>query len=212
MTRSGAAVAVLGTAVILGGAAPAWASFASLASRDGGMQLQVSGGPGEANDIEVTFTAGSYVVVDAAGITPGSGCSGGGTMVTCPDPGGTVLRTVIAPADGADEVVLKAQVPSLLIGGPGPDRLIGGPLRDRALGVGGPDVVRGRGGDDRLVGGRRDDRLTGGSGRDRLQGEGGADVLRARDGRIDRVSGGGGRDTAVIDRKDVVRGVEQVSP
>jgi Ca2+-binding RTX toxin-like protein len=197
-------LAVLATAV------PASASFASVGSRNSGTQVQVSGNPGEANDIEVTLVGSTYMITDTAGIIAGPGCSGGGTVVTCPDPMGTVLRVVVAPADGADVAVLDATIPSLMSGGPGPDRLVGGPLRDRMLGRGDADRLSGRGGDDRLTGNARGDVLNGGAGEDRLQGDQGPDRIRARDGERDSVNGGAGTDRARIDPQDRVRRVEQI--
>lgn len=95
-------------------------------------------------------------------------------------------------------------------GGPGADRLLGTAQGDRLLGLGGKDMLRGRGGRDCLLGARGDDRLEGGGAEDRLAGGPGSDRLLARDGRKDRVYCGPGRDTAVIDPADVVRGCEIV--
>lgn len=195
---------------ILASASPASASFASVASRNSGTQVQVSGHPGEANDIEVTLVGSNYMITDTAGIIAGPGCSGGGTVVSCPDPTGSVLRVVIAPADGADTAVLNAAIPSLMNGGPGPDRLVGGPFRDRILGKGDADRLFGAGGDDRLTGDALGDVLNGGTGQDRLQGDQGPDRIRARDGQRDSVNGGAGKDRARVDAKDRVRGVEQI--
>jgi Ca2+-binding RTX toxin-like protein len=210
--RLGARLVFGGALVIpaLGAATPAFASFASIGPRDSGAQIQVSGGPGEANDLELTLVGTTYMITDTTGITAGPGCSGGGTVVTCPDPTGTVVRVVIAPADGADVAVLDAAIPSLMNGGPGRDRLVGGSLRDRILGRGDVDRLSGRGGDDRLIGDARGDLLNGGAGEDRLRGEQGTDRLRARDGQRDEVNGGPGRDKARADRKDRIRNVERV--
>ncbi len=195
---------------VLVAASPASASFASIAAHDSGSQIQVSGEPGEANDIEITQTGATYVITDSAGITAGSGCSGGGTMVTCPDPSGAIVRVVANGADGPDIVVLGAGIPGLLIGGPGADRVTGGPAGDTLSGVGDADVLIGGDGPDRLLGGNRGDSLVGGSGEDRLLGEQGPDRLRARDGERDVVDGGASRDRATADRKDRIRDVEQV--
>ena len=80
---------------------------------------------------------------------------------------------------------------SELDGGPGHDRLTGGSHDDRLAGGSGADRLRGLGGRDHLMGG---------SGRDRLH---------ARDRRRDRVDCGPGTDTAIVDRKDVVRRCER---
>ena len=72
------------------------------------------------------------------------------------------------------------------------DLLRGTALRDVVYGFAGDDTIEGRGGDDALFGGA------------------GADRLLARDGRRDTVDCGPGRDQAVVDRRDVVRGCERV--
>jgi Ca2+-binding RTX toxin-like protein len=212
--RRGTRSAIIGGAVaaILLTAGPASASLASVGSRDGGQQLQVSGGPGENNDIHVGRSGTSYVITDPAGIIAGPGCMGGGTMVTCPDPSGSIVRAVVAPADGDDRVILLITLPSLLNGGPGRDQLHGGTARDRMIGGGDVDVLLGLAGPDRLMGGALGDRLVGGSESDVLRGEQGPDELRARDGDRDTVGGGPGSDRAKVDRKDRVKNdVEQVA-
>jgi len=72
------------------------------------------------------------------------------------------------------------------------DVLRGTALRDLVYGFAGDDTIAGRGGDDALFGGP------------------GADRLLAQDGRRDTVDCGPGRDQAVVDRRDVVRGCERV--
>jgi Ca2+-binding RTX toxin-like protein len=205
---------LLGVAVILtvvGTAHPALASFASVGPRNSGTQVQVNGHPGEANDIEVSLVGNTYMITDTAGISAGPGCSGGGTVVSCPDPMGTVVRVVVAPADGADRVTIDLSQPSFMNGGPGRDRLIGGSGPDRIIGKGDVDRLSGLGGNDRLVGDARGDVLTGGPGQDRLRGTQGPDLFRAKDGQRDSVNGGAGKDRARVDPKDRVRDVEQLA-
>jgi hypothetical protein len=72
------------------------------------------------------------------------------------------------------------------------DLLRGTALRDLVYGFAGDDTIEGRGGDDALFGGP------------------GADRLLAWDGRRDTVDCGPGRDQAVVDRRDVIRGCERV--
>jgi Ca2+-binding RTX toxin-like protein len=64
------------------------------------------------------------------------------------------------------------------------------------------DAIRGRGGDDRLRGLNGDDCLYGETGDDRLAGDAGADRLNARDGAVDRVKCGPGRDRVIADRRN----------
>ncbi len=106
-------------------------------------------------------------------------------------------------------------------GGRGDDRLVGTNHADVLNGRGGDDTLYGQGGNDRLNGGAGDDYLLGGSGRDRLIGGPGRDVLIggsgndtifARDGEVDLVKCGPGRDRVVADRNDkVARDCESVS-
>ncbi|MBD0330513.1 MAG: PD40 domain-containing protein [Thermoleophilia bacterium] len=98
-----------------------------------------------------------------------------------------------------------------VVGTPGRDTLTGTPGRDVICGLGGDDVLRGGGGDDVLDGGPGNDTLVGGGGGDLLSGGPGRDDLRARDGRVDRVDGGAGRDRGDADRNDRVRNVEALT-
>src|ERR687892_1266554 len=99
------------------------------------------------------------MITDTAGIVAGPGCSGGGTVVTCPDPMGTTVRVLVAPADGADRVVIDLALPSFLNGGPRRDRLIGGLLRDRITGEGHAHRLFGPGGNHPVAGDPRGGRL-----------------------------------------------------
>jgi hypothetical protein len=106
-----------------------------------------------------------------------------------------------------------------LIGSPQGDRIDGGNGNDTINGRGGRDCLNGQAGNDRVFGGKgRDklnggggkDRLSGGRGKDRLRGGRGRDLIKARDGKRDRVKCGKGRDRAKVDRRDRVRGCERV--
>jgi Ca2+-binding RTX toxin-like protein len=105
-----------------------------------------------------------------------------------------------------------AQATSCTITGTrGNDFLFDSPRDDVVCGLGGNDTLAGGGGNDVLRGGPGDDTIQGGAGSDRLLGGPGDDSLRAFDRRRDRVDGGGGYDTAWVDRRlDGVRRVEQV--
>jgi hemolysin type calcium-binding protein len=96
-------------------------------------------------------------------------------------------------------------------GSAGRNVIVGGPRNDRLFGRGGSDLLRGRAGNDLLDGGRGQDRifgdrgadlLIGGPGRDRLVGGRGADRIRARDGQLDAINCGAGRDRVVADARD----------
>ena len=91
----------------------------------------------------------------------------------------------------------------VITGTPGNDLLNGTSGADRIYGYAGNDSLHGYGGKDTIVGGKGRDLLSGGARNDRLL---------ARDGLIDRITCGLGRDTVVADAGDRVSGdCEQVS-
>ena len=94
--------------------------------------------------------------------------------------------------------------------GAGDDVVLGRAGADRVTGGAGADTVDGEAGADVLAGGPGDDALTGGPGLDRLFGGPGRDLIRARNGGRDRVDCGPGRDTAILDARDVALRCEVV--
>jgi Ca2+-binding RTX toxin-like protein len=120
-------------------------------------------------------------------------------------PGGVTLT-----GGGGGETLF--QVESVALGGgPAGNRIDGQGFDGRliASAAGGPDTVLGTAQRDVLNGASGGDRITGRAGRDVLKGQAGPDSLFAKDGNRDTVNGGGGGDEAAVDRRDVVRGVEQ---
>lgn len=97
-----------------------------------------------------------------------------------------------------------------LSGGSGRDALNGGSSPDRLSGGASHDRLSGGSGNDRLTGSTGNDRLTGGSGRNSYSAGSGRDRVNARNRRRERINCGSGRDTAVVDRADRVRGCERV--
>ena len=85
--------------------------------------------------------------------------------------------------------------------GDGNDSISGGAGNDRLYGSGGADT---------LNGGRGKDKLVGGKGKDTLIGGAGTDTINAKDRTRDRIDCGRDRDTALVDRRDRVRGCERV--
>jgi hypothetical protein len=73
----------------------------------------------------------------------------------------------------------------------------------------GDDELEGWEGDDVLAGGAGDDTLVGNGGFDDYFGESGDDVIRARDGRAERISCGADDDTAVNDFTDIIAECER---
>jgi len=71
---------------------------------------------------------------------------------------------------------------------------------DKINGMSGNDKIKGKGGNDTLNGGKGRDTLTGDKGADKMLGGAGNDVIKAADGRRDKViNGGGGKNRCVID-------------
>ncbi|MEA2446183.1 MAG: hypothetical protein QOJ12_3475, partial [Thermoleophilales bacterium] len=93
----------------------------------------------------------------------------------------------------------------------GSDRLYGGRGDDVLRGDDGNDLLYGQEGDDTLIGGAGNDGLKGGDGTNRYFGRSGADRIYARNGVAETVDCGSGRDVAVVDPNDTVRGCERVS-
>ncbi len=79
-----------------------------------------------------------------------------------------------------------------IFGSDGPDKLTGGPAANT------------------IDGGAGDDRLTGGAGEDALFAGEGEDVVEARDGSVDRIDCGPGRDVATVDSNDTTNGCERL--
>jgi Ca2+-binding RTX toxin-like protein len=105
----------------------------------------------------------------------------------------------IASLDGPD-IVLAGQGNDIVRAGDGADVVWGNAGNDLLHGGDGNDVLRGRGGDDQLYGGSGDDQLFAGMGVDELNGGPGSDHLYAvaRDGQLDKLDCGPGRDVATI--------------
>ena len=88
----------------------------------------------------------------------------------------------------------------------GDDQILGWTGNDTLYGWTGNDQLDGGDGNDTLRGGSGNDRLLGGTGTDDMQGESGNDSIDARDtGKArDIVHCGAGRDTALVNRRDIV--------
>lgn len=117
-----------------------------------------------------------------------------------------VSLALLAPAEDSAAAACGKRA----AGDGGRDRLAGSHGRDRISGRGGRDRLSGRGGRDCLRGGAGQDRLDGGAGRDKLSGGAGGDLMRTRDGARDLVACGRGRDRALVDDRDRVRGCESL--
>jgi Ca2+-binding RTX toxin-like protein len=134
------------------------------------------------------------------------------------DPAGNIFVNdgSVPIAGGAPRVATTHKI--VLRGGAGDDLLAldetGGPLPSAKI-VGGPgrDTLRGGSANDELRGGPDDDTLEGGPGEDVVKGDGGDDVLVWRDGDgADRLDGGLGTDSAVVEGDPVAGDQFQISP
>ncbi len=112
-----------------------------------------------------------------------------------------VTRSTLTP--GSDLRYLGA-LDDIVHAAAGNDRLYGQAGNDNLFGEAGNDHLDGGPGKDGLNGGPGNDVLIGGPGTDSLVGGAGNDKLASRDGAIDRVTCGPGRDTVTADRRDKV--------
>jgi len=111
---------------------------------------------------------------------------------------------------GAQVAAVGAAVLAFTAGAAAAGRVLGTPGDDAIRGTAKADRLYGRGGNDRIFGLAGDDIVNGGPGADRVWGGPGRDLLLARDRTIDVLVCGPGRDVAVADRDDIVRGCENV--
>ena len=119
-----------------------------------GERLDVRGGRGEANRLNVSLgSAGEFQVTDAgAALRAGPGCTlAGAQLVACPT-SSPELAAFVFSGDRGDRV--NSSVSVNVDGGSGDDQLAGSPFADALYGGRGRDVLRGSGGDDALHDGR----------------------------------------------------------
>jgi uncharacterized repeat protein (TIGR01451 family) len=112
-------------------------------------------------------------------------------------------------SDGGD-CLWGGEGADVLDGDGGDDGLWGGNGRDRLVGGAGNDRLYGGLKRDVLVGGLGDDQLFPGAGQDLVRAGAGNDAISARDGSRDVVECGPGADRVTADRRDRLRGCEQV--
>ncbi len=109
-----------------------------------------------------------------------------------------------------DDCLWGGEGADVLDGGNGNDGLWGGNGRDRLVGGAGNDRLRGGLKRDVLLGGDGDDQLVPGTGQDLVRAGFGNDVIGARDGSRDVIECGPGADAVSADKRDRLRGCEQV--
>jgi Ca2+-binding RTX toxin-like protein len=194
----------------------------------------LTGTPTQAGSYMFTVRADNHVGIDFASVTvtiAPARCAGRAASIVGSARGdrivGTRARDVILGGSGNDRIRARSGG-DLVCAGPGNDRVLGGGGNDRLFGQAGNDVLfggsgrdvlRGDRGNDRLYGGAGNDRVFGGPGndridpgpgRDRVNGGAGNDRIFSVDGRRDVIDCGPGRDVAIVDSVDRVRGCETV--
>ncbi|HYC62407.1 MAG TPA: hypothetical protein VEK79_22840 [Thermoanaerobaculia bacterium] len=93
-------------------------------------------------------------------------------------------------------------------GGAGNDTINGGRNDDHLFGNAGTDIINGNGEADEIDGGIGDDIIDGGQGADVIRGDLGADRISGRDGFVDNINCGVGRDETNVDANDIVKRCE----
>lgn len=177
----------------------------------GGSQLTFDDDAGDANDVLLSRSGGSYVILDhgAAISTPaGGGCSHPSSdpqLAQCPD--ATVRSVVILLGTQADRLTIddSASPPVSpppnrfairVTGGEGKDVIVGSLAAEDLDGEDDADKIWGAGGDDQITGGDGDDPvLDGGPGNDDVQGAQGDDIITGGPGDDNALWGGDGGDT-----------------
>lgn len=192
-----------GTAVVAQGSATAAGTAASTVTVDApvtsrGRDVFAAKGPKARLSLAVELTA-----THVSGDTAKRAGAPGDLVLNYDPPSGFQNETI----DGvAPPRLPPGPCDSGSLGGNGNDVLRGAPSGESIRGLAGDDRIDGRGGADCLGGDAGRDDLRGGTGPDRLYGGRGNDYIRAEGGARDRVDCGSGRDVAVVDRADRVRG------
>ena len=150
----------LAALVLLAFAAPA--SAGGLVALDGAV-LRFTGDDLEPSNVTIDHVAGVLRLDENASrmtLAPGSTCtlSSDGYRVECPDAG--IERIEVQLGLLGSDVRIRADLPSLVRGGPGDDLIVGGPAEDALDGGPGQDILAGGPGTDVLRGGPGEDLVT----------------------------------------------------
>jgi hypothetical protein len=178
--------------------APTPATAGGLVELDGAV-LRFTGDDVEPSNVTIDHAGGLLTLDENASrltLPTGSPCTidATGYRVTCPDAG--VERIEVRLGLLGSDVRIRADLPTLIVGGPGDDLIAGGPSEDAIDGGPGQDVIAGGPGADVLHGGSGEDLVTYTDGI-------GADgtllprrsAVRAEIGRLDWSGSGDERDT-----------------
>jgi Ca2+-binding RTX toxin-like protein len=225
-TRWSLAMSVMALGALGAWSAPAGAAMVSFTSPDEDLvrdTLQYSAAAGEQNQLSIRLQANAYALRErGASLSVGVGCRLRPPDVLCA--GATTDQN---PADinlgdrndSANIAVFGLNV----LGGPGNDTIViarnarpgfvdaAAPNEgDGLIGGDGNDRLYGGANEDSLDGGRGNDLIVTGGGRNDANGGPGNDVIYSTNHRTDTVRCGSGHDIAYADRKDKLRGCENV--
>lgn len=190
--------------------------------------------PAERNSLMVFTSGGTVTFIDRVEVAAGRNCTQLGPRSARCAIGTEQVMVKLAGGDDSMRVrgtfgpgpELQAELGAgddLFAGGPGSEGAEGGTGLDRLYGGAGNDslvagaqrgrqILRGGAGDDDLIGGRGADGIHAGPGLDSVQGGGGQDRVHLRDGSIDRLACGPGRERPLIDAVDWVSRSCRVRP
>lgn len=147
----------------------------------------------------------------AGGIDPGPCVPVNQNEVDCPS--SRIGNVNVDVADRDDQVTIRLDLPSKILGGTGNDTISSAGGNDTISGEDGNDKIDSGAGNDTLAGFAGEDSLEGGAGEDVVHGGAGADTLgggegnddmRSRDGVADQVSCGAGQDRVSADFEDAL--------
>ena len=108
-----------------------------------------------------------------------------------------------------DDTITGGPVADILDGGTGNDIIDGGDGDDFISGGFGDDQLSGGRGNDRILGNAGNDRINGGAGQDNIDGGTGDDTIDTRDGEVDTIDCGLGRDTLLRNPNDIAKRCER---
>jgi dienelactone hydrolase len=131
--------------------------------------------------------------------------------IPIPEPSATINAKPTLRGGRCANKTVGTRLGERLVGSPRGDRINGRRGRDLVLGKAGKDCLFGEGGPDRVAGGKGKDVVSGGPKKDRLAGGAGPDKMLARDNKRDVVLCGKGKDRALVDGVDKLRGCEKVA-
>lgn len=116
----------------------------------------------------------------------------------------TVPSVVIVPPAPKPDANKPTKGNDKIVGTKGNDRINGGAGNDKLDGGAGRDTLGGGTGNDVLGGGAGNDKLNPGTGKDTVNAGAGNDAINAKDGAVDKITCGPGRDVVVADKNDKV--------